>query len=541
MKKLYRLFILTCIFIFAIQGLFAAEQLDEDEIKTVQPDQVVFINYTGPHKIINTIEEIKDIGRGLARNSKDSTTGYVGDNKYQIIKCYDPSTNQGLDADILVLGDNCGVDHITNLRRIITAYLETAWGYSERDANTLATYVTVYNAVYRGNLSYFQKKYKSVVTDNLTAGKCGLALNYTDWPGKTQIVIPVMDPNAQGLGAVDTSVISDKKVVENMREEDDRSVDTRKDMVDIKEREADQAQEKAQTAQKEATTAKKEAEAAKKEADTAQKEAEAAQKKADANPDDKKAQETAQEKKAEAEEKAAVAEEKKAAAEEKSQEASTAQAEADKKRTEAQEERSEIAKDQQANLNDAKANANSTYGLRITDRAEMLSELVLVNKDNGNIIKESPVTVLRNRSVIQDGDKFIAIAGKAVTLPNANQAIKLVQLDSKNMEIQLESEEIVSPVSVLEENAGNYYCVIKDGDTSNWLIGKYSKELKLLAKSTVNVVPESPIMINSDAVVVTGSDNALKILSPKDLSLMTSGGANSGSTNTVFGISVDAK
>ena len=83
------------------------------------------------------------------------------------------------------------MDHIDNLRRIIAAYLESAYGYSRQDSQTLAVFVTVYNAVYRGKLDVFKQKYKTVVTKNLTANKAGLALNYAEWPGKTQIVIPL--------------------------------------------------------------------------------------------------------------------------------------------------------------------------------------------------------------------------------------------------------------------------------------------------------------------------------------------------------------
>ena len=85
--------------------------------------------------------------------------------------------------------------------------------------------------------SKFQEKYKKVVTNNLSSEKAGIALSYKDWPGKTQIVIPLNDIKG-GLSTVDTSVISDKQVVQSMQGEDDKGVESRKEMVDIKEREA---------------------------------------------------------------------------------------------------------------------------------------------------------------------------------------------------------------------------------------------------------------------------------------------------------------
>jgi FKBP-type peptidyl-prolyl cis-trans isomerase len=88
--------------------------------------------------------------------------------------------------------------------------------------------------------------------NNLTADKAGLSTNYEEWAGKSQIVIPLAKIGG-GLSTIDTSVISDKKVVESMQEEDDKGVDERKKLVDFKEREAEEATEKAQTAQKKVT------------------------------------------------------------------------------------------------------------------------------------------------------------------------------------------------------------------------------------------------------------------------------------------------
>lgn len=530
MKKSIKFFAISCILFIIFPCLFANE-LNESEIKSVGANSIVFTNYTGPHKIINTIEEIKNIGRFVAKNLEGKTEGATLDGKYKVIRCQDDSVKNSLDADILILSENAGVDHITNLRRIISAFLVSSWNYSEKDADILATYITVYNAVYRGDLEYFKTKYKEVVTKNLVSNKVGLSTNYIDWPGNTQIVIPI-----GSITSVDTSVISDKKVIDNMREEEDRSVDTRKGMVDIKEKEADEAEQKAQEAQKQATTAKKEAEDAKQKVSEeneklkeTQKEAEDAKQKASENPDDKEAQQKASEKEQEVKEQEKKVEEAKEEAKEAeqkaedlSQKATESQSEADKKRSEAQNERTEIAKDQQKNLEDAQklANMNTAYGLQVTDKIEMLSKLVLVNTDDGTIVKSSPVTLIRNRIVYPEGDGFVAIAGKAISLPNSNEAIKLVILDKENMEIINQSNEVVSPLSVLVENNNNYYCVIQvEGDT-NWYVGKFNKDLQLLAKSSITVWQQTPIMVDGNTICVTDNTDKLRVLSVTDLSLI---------------------
>lgn len=507
-----------------------ALEVDENELKSTGTiDTVVFVNYTGPHAKIDSLDSIKKIGSDLgtviaANLEKMTNTGDA--NKYSVIHAIDPSESGKLDADILLIGPNATVDHIKNLRYIIASYLSSAYGYSEQDAETVAVFVTVYNAVYRGNTEYFAKKYKNIVNSNLTADKCGLALNYKDWPGKSQIVIPLYDVKG-GLSSVDTSVISDKEVVKHMQEDDDKNVESRKQMVDIKEREAEEATEKAQEAQKKAVEEQKKlqeekqkTQEVKKEAETAKKEAEQAKKVAEENPNDKKAQEEAAKKQEVAEEKQEelkAQEEKQAEQEEKTEEAKETAAEkqavADKKTNEAQEERKEIAKDQQEVIEKAIKDAATpaVYGMELTDEDQLLSTLIKVNSQNGQIIKTSPVTYIRNRTMFQAGENFIAIAGEN----KGNGAVKLVLLSPDTMEITAESNEIVHENSVLIQDGTDYYCVIQDG--KNWVLAKYDQELTLNLKSPVPLMSSTPVSITEAGILVTGAKGYVKLLDKSDL------------------------
>ena len=389
-------------------GLFALE-VNQPELTSTGDQTIEFINYTGPHKVIDSIAAIKGIGSGLGKQiagdpSKSTSTNK--NSKYWVVHAIDENETGKLDADILYIGSNATVDHITNLRRIISAYLVSAYGYSEKDADTISVFITVYNAVYRGKLDTFKSKYKNVVIQNLTADNCGLSVTYKDWPGKSEIVIPLYDVKNGGLSTVDTSVISDSSVVKSMKEDDDKNVESRKDMVDIKEREADEASTKAQEAQKKAVTEqkkldeeKKKTEETKKEAEQAKKTAEEKQKVAEENPDDKKAQKEAEEAKQEAEEKQQAAEEQQqkqeeqqAKTDEAKQEAKEQQARADKKETEAQTERKEIAKDQaEVQKKEAQQALMTTeFGIILSDEANMLSRLVKFNIQNGEVVKNSP-------------------------------------------------------------------------------------------------------------------------------------------------------
>ena len=495
--------------------IFALE-VDEKELKSAASDTIVFINYTGPHSKIDSMASIKKLGSDMGyvvAKSLDSKISAGSSAKYSVIHAIDSSVKEKLDADIILIGPNATVDHIDNLRHIIASYLVAAYGYSEKDAETVAVFVTVYNAVYRNKLDSFNSKYKQVVMDNLSASSCGLSVNYKEWPGQSQIVIPLFDVNG-GLSTVDTSVISDSEVVKHMQEDEDKNVDARKDMVDIKEREAEQATKKAQDAQKEAVQEQKKLTEEKKKTEEKKQQAEEAQKKAEKNPEDKKAQKEAEQKKEEYEEQKKVEEEQKKVTEEAKENAAEQQAIADKKNTEAQEERKTIAKDQQdviqKEIENAKAPA--AYGIELTNEKSMLSGLIKVNTDTGALIKASPVTVIRNRTIYQAGDNFIAIAGEN----SGNGTVKVVLLSPDTMEICAESNETASEDSVLVQDGEDYYCVILEG--KNCKVAKYDKELNLKLKSALDVASATPITVTDSFLIVTDAKGTVRLLDKSDLS-----------------------
>lgn len=533
MKRIINVFLLlACVF-----SVFALE-VNRTELQSTSANAgtIEFINYEGPHKIINTIEQIIGIGSSLGKQVTNSITdfaNYGNANTYYVIHAVDPETQTKLDADILILGSNVAVDHITNLRRIISGYLIEAYGYSNDDANTLATFITVYNAVYRGNMQAFSEKYKSVVTEHLTAEKVGLSTNYKDWPGQTQIVIPLLNLEQGNISAIDTSVISDSEVIKSMKEEDERGVDERKNMVDIKEREADKATEEAKEAQKEATEAKQELTEAKEELKQAETEKQVAEEKAaetkkeaEADPTNQEKQEAAKEAEQEAEkasEKVAEVTEKVTEAiekvEEKSAEANKAQSFADKKVSEAQSERTDIASDQQKNIQEAKAEQNITkaYGLKLTDDSKLLSQLVVVNASTGSIVKSSPVRAIRNRTIVDSDNTFIAIAGDSGS--SSNEAIRLIVIDKETMEMVAQSNEDVAANAMLVEDSNYLFTVIQTGN--DYSVAKYSKDLRLQCQSTTKVNPNTPITVTKDGLAVTDKYGNIALLSKADLSVTT--------------------
>ena len=511
MKKITIL--LTALFFITLQ--IHSLEVSKKELQNVSNNSTIeFINYTGPHKKIDSLEAIKGIGSNLAQNIPQNLTEFQKKgslNRYSVIHAVDSAQKDKLDADIILIGKDATVDHIINVRRIISAYLSAAYNYSQEDADTLAVFITVYNAVYRNDLDSFKSKYKDIVIQNLSKENCGISVNYKDWPGNSQIVIPLFDVKSSDISTVDTSVISDTKVVTSMKEDDDKNVEARKNMVDIKEREAENAQDKAQNAQKTAVVEQKKANEEKAKTQEAQEEAKEAQKQAE---DAQKQAEEKQQELENQEQKQAEQEEKAQAAKE---EAKEQQAVADKKQNEAQNERKDIAKDQKeiADKQAEQAKMPVDYAIVITDENQFLSKLVRFNKETGEIIKSSPVNVIRNRTIFDSNENYIAICGEE----NANGTIKLVTIDKESMEITKESDYKIAAASVLVQENDEYYCVTdEDG---KFFVAKFANDLSLKQKSQIQVVSCTPITITQSSVVVTNANGSLSLLDKETLQEQT--------------------
>ena len=101
MNKFAKLFLATA-FIFASSSLFAGE-VNEDEIKSVSDQTIVFENYTGPHQKIDTLDQIKAIGSGIAEGfNKDKAGNYGKDSRYYVIHSVSDENSGKLDADIFI-------------------------------------------------------------------------------------------------------------------------------------------------------------------------------------------------------------------------------------------------------------------------------------------------------------------------------------------------------------------------------------------------------------------------------------------------------
>ena len=221
MKKINLIIIILIISI----SLFAQEVVKEELFK-VNRDSVEFVNYEGPHDKIETADEIRGIGIYIGGKLKQSIENISYNDKYSILHLFNSEGQGLLNADIFFIEKDAVVDHIDNVRRILSGYLQSAYSYSKEDSDVLAEFASYYNAVYRGNFEYFLSSYNKIVTDNLNSEKAGISTRYMEWPGNTQMLIPL---TPSGKMAIDT--ISDNTVIEDLRTQEDKGIEPRKDMV----------------------------------------------------------------------------------------------------------------------------------------------------------------------------------------------------------------------------------------------------------------------------------------------------------------------
>jgi hypothetical protein len=530
---------------------------DRGEIESASSEKIVFVSYEGPSSRIDSAADIAGIGSVLGKEASGSglVSARFGNDRYRVIRAVDPSVKEGLDADIIVLGVDAQVDHIKNLRRIIAGYLASAWGYSEKDASTLAVFVTVYNAVHRGEMKYFDAKYKSVVRKELAPENAGLALNYAEWPGKSRIVIPLSSGAKPGsLGAVDTGAVSDKKVVESLKAEPGKGVADRQALVDVKEREAADKQADADKKKAELAAAEKKLadDKAKAEADRAALEADkkkaaaaasaaaptapaspgaaaspaapagegaaapgskaatAPGSKAATAPGSKAATApgseaaTAELAKKEAEVKAEEAQVKQqeAAVADKKEAAAAAQGAAVAKKEEAASDRKEITADQKEVIatqvaDKGKTEAAGVYLVRVGDDPNHLAQIVFVDSGTGKGIRSSRITSLHTRSLSELADAFVAVVG----LEGKQGGVKLVKLDKASLESVAESKSEMFGESSILVSGGSLYAIVNDGG-AQYLARFAAADLSEKARSKEVVAPYSLIREAAGGVVV---------------------------------------
>jgi len=488
--------------IFAGVAGIGYTQIDQGELqKNLAP--VSFINFEGPHARIETREQIRQIGVGLGQAVKAGGERAGAGSRYFVIHSVSAPDGNKLDADIFGLGANTGVDHIRNLRTIIQGYLQEAYDYSAQDAALLAEYITIYNAVYRGNWDYFSGRYKKPVVDNLNPQQAGLATRYTEWPGKTLMLIPL---GLGGISSIDTSLISDSRVVEEMRREDDKGIEQRRNMVDLKEREAAAAEQKAAT-QRDAV--KKEEKAIATEKSQLEKDR---QQLADNKSQGAVTPAEAAKQEAEIQKKSDDLDKRESELALQRDDAAKQEQLADKKTDEAQRERESIAKDQQSIINRGET-PQGLIGIILEQKDAVVGRLVTIDPATRKELRRSQLNTVYVRTLTFVGGKVLAIAGQN----QGGGAIRLIEIDSSTLEMTKQGNDDIHPNSLIWVNGSDLYAVTADLTNGTLNLGRFNADLALQAKSTIAVHPNAMVSIQQSSLLTQRADGTAALLNAVNL------------------------
>ncbi len=506
-----------------VLGNLFSEGVDIEELKKNIKGNIRFINYMGPERIIQSRSEIINIGKTLAirlaRNGKEGRIAL----KYSVYHIIGPVTEKGLDADIISIDKNARVDHIKNVRRIISGYLMEAYGYSDIDASAIAVFVTLYNAVFRGNITYFRDRYKREVLEYLSNENAGISLKYYEWPGKTRLVIPLTSEARKGeISSVSTSEVSAKPVVEAARREEGKELKARKALVSIKEREVEEkkaeiasTEEKIKAEGKEKARLEREIEKKKRELEEAKSkgnlsEAEMVEKRNEI--------ESLERAKKQKEEEIARLKSK----------GSVLKREVTRKEKEIREEREAIAEDQSKLKPEAGSVGESVeergvvshreplYFLYGASGSEMVYRLVIMDFETMEIKQSSDLRMIIDRDIKFLGNGILVKAfDKSSPAERKKGLVSIFLLNPKTLVTEKSSKPIVWKGSEILNFRGMVYAIgIKNG---NFKLLSFDSKLEIHNSSAINVRRNGYFCIYNNTLVVQDERGKIRLLNPNTL------------------------
>jgi len=530
--------------------------VSEKELKSVK--KVRFENYTGEPSKREAPARIRGIGAYLSRRANGTVNRRVDYYlKYSIIHAVSNRAKERLSADIFSVHRQAKVNHIRNIRRIISGYLQTEYGYNAGEAAALALFVTYYNAVYRGNMTYISKTYKPVVVGHLTADTAGLAIDYREWPGKTRVLIPLSG------GDINPDIISGKKVKREVRK-DDRNIKPRKTLVtikkkkinrestELKKRETDLSAKKRET-EKEKEQVKRNKRELEKEKEKLKKEKERIEKIKDPEKrlrEEKKRKEkekkirrrekrvdktdrTVKKKEKEIRDKTSEIKKKKEKLTEKKRKLKEEEREIqdDEDRKKINEKLAEVKKKEnelkkkEDTLNkredrlrdkqpDKKIYAEKFFYLKIKNYLEgghYNNELYMLNAANGKVEFKSPVTNICGRRYDVFSGGIIVITHKGAH----KRGHFLTLIDRKTLKAKVRGEDIIFWRSFVEVKNGYIYAIVER--SGSYYLGKFNEKLKRVAVSSVAVHRDTFITFYGDYIYVNRKDKRVLMLKQSDL------------------------
>jgi hypothetical protein len=437
-----------------------------------------------------------------------------------------PADGAKFDADIFVIEPGGEVDDVLNIMRMVSGYLQAAYSYSAADAMVLARFVVYYNAVFRGNMTYLGGVYKTVVMNNVTADNVGIATKYTDWPGRTRMLIPLTVSASKGsLGAVGASQLAAPPVIENLQGQPGKALPERKDLTELQQKAVEQGQAQVQQQQQQLQQDQQKLAEQNAALDQAKQAADQANQAAAApGATDQQKQAATQANTAVTQQEQAVAQQGQKVQQDQ-QSVAQGQAQVAAGQEAVQQQRASIAADTQALIQQqpAQANAQTTtagttaapgqllFIYAVAASPEKLGKLVLIDRVSGKLLSQSDLNTVRGRTYATVGTSLVVIAGST----GGTAAVRLVSVDAATLAVQQQGKDNIAPTSYLASSDAAVYAVIATAKGS--FLGRFDGTLALQAQSDRAVDASTYIVVSGTEVFVQDSAGNILILNKDDL------------------------
>jgi len=525
MKRFTFLFILLQINIFSLNYM-----VEEKEIRTDK--KIEFINYEGKRTRVDKTKDVIGIGERLAGiEGRLKTVG-----KYSVLHIV---SNKGdkFDADIFIIEKDAEVDHIKNVRAMIAGYLSKSYNYKYDDAYTIATFLTYYNAVYRGNIDYFTSKYKDEVIKNISKNNAGIDISYKNWAGKTRMLIPIVSYVEEKK--ISLSETTEKKVIDRLKEEKDKGTGEREKITKIKEKELKEIKEEVKKKEQdlEKEKAKLEEDKTKKETlikeikDLKEKGSDENAKKEIVKKEEevKKIDKDIKEKEEKIKEKEKKVEEGKNIIKQKEEEIKKDKEEIKKDKEEVKKieeikknpeealkkiEKLEKEVEEKKALVDKNIYKDRFYylkRLKFTTGGFYDSQMIAIDAAVRKIITRSPLNIITGQDFSITDDGIIVIARKT----EKSDEHLLTMLDKDELKPIRVSKTEVFVRSFIRVDEGFIYCIVKENN--KFYLGKFDKDLILVKKTDREIDQDSIISVYKDMIYINSSDKNIFVFDKNKL------------------------
>lgn len=526
----------------------------------IKGNRIQFINRTNQRALDITIQRQINAGKKLA---EDVLKQKEGEEINIIAKRFFDPNQEKYGADVIILTEKTNFGHINGIQRILLGYLQTAFQYNNKQAETLAELLVYYNANLRLNPKNIEESYSKKVLDNIDIKKAGIDRVYRNWPGKTQLLIPlrknIVRPEKTDLDRKELQEVIEKdksipqekkeelkKIDQELKKEDSKKIEQKEVELTKKEEEIKKTQEQIkqeeQKIQKELQDTNKKLEELRKDPEKNKEQIKQEEKKVEQLQEQKKEieqqkQEVQQEQKKVEEAKQEIKEQKeqpqttRKEEEKKENQATTEnqqkqpsskvdqQLEALKKENE--ELKKEIEKKEQQSDNVINEKIVFLKVMRYVSDGHYSNELWMVDPNKDDTLFRGPFTNICSRTFLPIENVGIVVIGYE-DAAHTQTPHHLYLLDQDNLQVKAKSKEIVIFSSFLIYKDNLIYAIEElDG---KYYLSRFNDKLELQDRSSSNINPHSEITFFKDKIYLTGSgidsNIPIQIYNRKDLKLI---------------------